>query len=151
MKDLREVLLGAMDRAVRARRDADCRRGAYGACLVSPDGCLVSSGANGIPFEGQSCVGGDCPRGVGSDLSGYPCLAQHAELSCLIAGSAAARNGTIVVTGSPCPQCAIAIVSYGVAAVVMPCGVSHRNDWDVSTRLLNDAAVEIGYLDLRAE
>ena len=52
---------------------ADCTRRAVGAVLMSPDHSIVSTGYNGGPPKGPSCLKGECPRGLASqeEIPGY--------------------------------------------------------------------------------
>jgi dCMP deaminase len=124
--DWDEYFLG-IAKAVAVR--ADCRRAQHGAVIVSGRR-IVSTGYNGSPAGGLSCLAGECPRGL-QDYSDVPsltggydgCVAQHAEGNAIAYASHHDTMGaTIYVTGEPCIGCWKNIQAAGIVRVVWPDG-----------------------------
>lgn len=112
-------------RAVAAR--ADCSRRQIGAVVVR-DNRIVSTGYNGSPPGGPSCLAGECPRSTsnvppGSSYDSGPgaCIAVHAELNALLyAGIDGCKGSTLYITDQPCDGCAKIIAASGIECVVTP-------------------------------
>lgn len=116
--------------AVAAR--ADCRRRRVGAVVVSGRR-IRSTGYNGAPSGGPSCLAGECPRGLSStadvapgssyDTGAGACVALHAEQNALLwAAPDEIAGGTIYITTAPCDGCARMIAGSGLARAVWPGG-----------------------------
>jgi dCMP deaminase len=112
--------------AVAAR--ADCRRRQVGAVIVDKYDRIVSTGRNGSPPGGPSCLAGECPRGLltkdqlppdSSYDSGIgKCVAVHAEANALIFGDPdRMRGGTMYVTEKPCLGCQRQIEGMGLNVI----------------------------------
>lgn len=98
------------------------------------DHTIVSTGYNGGPPKGPSCLAGECPRGLASDeeAPGYhqpnpssydigagSCIAIHAEQNALLRASWDEMVGaTLYVTCEPCPGCKRMITATPLLAVV---------------------------------
>lgn len=115
--------------AVAAR--ADCTRRQVGAAVVDTQRRIASTGYNGAPSQGGSCLAGDCPRGAldavapGSsyDTDAGACIALHAEQNALLwADPARLRGGTIYITDAPCNGCLRMLKGSGLAHVIWPGG-----------------------------
>lgn len=129
-------------KAVAAR--ADCQRRQVGAVLVDERNRLVSSGYNGSPPGGPSCLAGECPRGrhyqtnhlcrcgrewpcteavePGSsyDTGAGACHANHAEGNCLLWADPSRMAGSVLyVTAEPCGGCSRLIAGVGITRVVV--------------------------------
>lgn len=117
----------ALARAVSAR--ADCRRAQHGA-VITQNNRVVSTGYNGSPAGGPSCLAGDCPRGLlsyeelaslSADYSN--CVAVHAEANAIAYASHRDTVGaTIHITGPSCDTCSKLIQAAGITRVVIPGG-----------------------------
>jgi dCMP deaminase len=116
-------------RAVSSR--ADCTRARYGAVIVDVDRRVVSTGYNGSPPGGPSCLAGDCPRGrfTREEVSSYQsgnqdftdCVALHAEQNAIAwADRSRTKGGTIYIAGGgpPCDMCVKLILAAGIERVV---------------------------------
>lgn len=112
---------------------ADCTRRRVGALLVGPDHSAISSGYNGGPSKGPSCLKGECPRGrlthaelppdSAYDTGGGTCVALHAEWNVLLRASWAQMiDATLYVTEEPCHICKSLISGTQIASVVWPSG-----------------------------
>lgn len=116
--------------AVAAR--ADCRRARYGAVIVDRGNRVISTGYNGGPSQGPSCLRGQCLRGLltaeelahnSADYSN--CVAVHAETNAIAYARSDCRDGTMYIAEadgnhhSPCDACSKLIIAAGIALVVM--------------------------------
>jgi len=117
-------------KAVAAR--ADCRRAQLGAVIVDDHRRIVSTGYNGSPPGGKSCLEGECPRGLLSqeELASLTpdysnCIALHAETNAIAyADGLRTRGGTIYIScNAPCDMCSKLIAAAGIRKVVWPGGV----------------------------
>lgn len=101
----------------------DCSRRATGAVIVN-NHRIVSTGYNGTPPGGPSCLAGDCPRAkLTSILHGDPdysnCIALHAEQNAIAHANWSETNGaTIYLTSDPCDMCSKLIKAAGIVKVV---------------------------------
>lgn len=111
---------------------ADCTRRKVGAVIVDVNHRIVSTGYNGGPPGGPSCLAGDCPRGRHTleELPGFEqgnndfvtgtsyCIAIHAEANALLYGDPVRMlGGTIYITCPPCVPCRGLITGMGLAIV----------------------------------
>lgn len=107
---------------------ADCSRRRVGAVIVGTDHRIVSTGYNGGPSGGPSCLAGECPRGLSTvapgssyDTGAGSCIAVHAEANAIIyADYSALRGSTIYITDWPCDGCMRLIKGAGISRVVTP-------------------------------
>ena len=86
-----------------------------GACIVSQDNIIISTGYNGMP---KGCSDDEFPWGrEGSDTK-YPYVV-HAELNAILnANGRDLRGSRVYVALFPCNECAKAIIQSGVKEVV---------------------------------
>ena len=111
-------------RAVATR--GDCTRLQVGAVILDERHRVVSTGYNGAPPGGPSCLAGECPRaasgvapGSSYDTGPGACIALHAEMNAIIwADPARLPGATIYVTFKPCAGCARMISGSGIARTV---------------------------------
>ena|ERR1700761_1821650 len=126
----RDYYLG-IARAVAAR--GDCSRAQHGAVIVK-DHKIVSTGYNGGPSGGKSCLAGDCPRALlsyeelpsGSSYDTGPgaCIAIHAEANALLRCSwSDQQNAVMYVTGQCCQGCFKLVQGSALGTVVWPGGM----------------------------
>lgn len=112
-------------KAVAAR--ADCRRAQYGAVIVK-DSRVISTGYNGTPAGGLSCLAGQCPRGLLSSAE-LPhgtedhsnCISLHAETNAIAyADHRETQHGVLYLygPGHPCDMCSKLIKAAGIDKVV---------------------------------
>lgn len=109
---------------------ADCSRRSVGAVVVR-DNRIVSTGYNGSPPRGPSCLRGDCPRASSSvppgssyDTGPGACIAVHAEANAVLyAGRDGCVGSTLYVTAEPCEGCWKLIQASGLAYVLWPGGM----------------------------
>lgn len=123
--------------AVAAR--ADCRRARYGAVLVDWNQRIISTGYNGGPRGGPSCLNGRCPRGmmtakeIAHNAADYSnCIALHAEANCIAYARTDCKDATLYLaeaSGShrpPCDGCAKLINAAGIRLVILGDGTRLR-------------------------
>lgn len=104
---------------------ADCQRARHGAVIVDHDRRVVSTGYNGSPPGGGSCLAGECPRATSDVPRNHPdysnCIALHAEQNAIaFADRSRTAGGTIYITGHPCDMCAKLIAAAGIERTVTP-------------------------------
>jgi dCMP deaminase len=119
-----DTYFGAICKGVASR--ADCRRAQVGAVIVK-NHRIVSTGYNGSPAGGPSCLDGECPRGLLSEeelASLTPdysnCIALHSEMNAIAYASRSETEGaTIYLSMDPCDMCAKLIKAAGIIRVVV--------------------------------
>lgn len=128
---------------------ADCTRRKVGAIVMRPDHSIVSTGYNGGPAGGSSCLMGQCPRGLQSaedvtplvtsyDTGAGACIALHAEQNALLRATWDEMQGaTMYITCEPCPGCARMITGTPIVRVVWPEGAARV----VNGRFLQDRVI----------
>lgn len=107
---------------------ADCSRRQVGAVVVDASNRLISSGYNGSPPGGSSCLAGQCPRaasrvdpGSSYDTGPGACIALHAEQNAIIWASPDRLKGaTLYITDAPCEGCQRLIKGVGIEHVIFP-------------------------------
>jgi dCMP deaminase len=108
-------------------RRADCSRRRVGAVIVDSGNRIISTGYNGSPPGGPSCLAGQCPRaasnvapGSSYDTGPGACIALHAEQNAIIWADPQRLNGaTIYVTSQPCDGCYRLIQGVGIGRLVV--------------------------------
>lgn len=86
-----------------------CCKRSVAAILTDRDLSQVYSiGINGGPRKGSQCLCGTTGR--------YGCI--HAEINCLIKCQHPTEGMTMIITLSPCVQCASAIINAGITRVI---------------------------------
>jgi dCMP deaminase len=114
-----------------------------GACIVSGDNRILSTGYNGFP---QGCSDDDFPwnrdESVGETKYNF---VVHAELNAILnAGGKSLVGSRIFVSLFPCHECAKAIIQAGVKEVVYLSDKYNGTDSDnASKRMLNAAGVKL--------
>jgi len=127
-----------------------CSRRQYAAVVLSPNKRVAGFGYNGAPPGMTHCVDGGCPRGRSEAAPGSPyddptglCFAQHAEAGALLWADPSMRlNGTLIVNGSPCLECARLIVSAGIARLVCVPDSTYAG-WPVTEGFLRSAGIDL--------
>lgn len=114
-----------------------------GACIVSPDRIILSTGYNGFP---KGCSDDDYPWAREGDVNDtkYPYVV-HAELNAILnAGGKDLHGATIYVALFPCNECAKAIIQSGIREVVYLSDKYSGTDQNVSSkRMLASAGVAV--------
>ena len=114
-----------------------------GACIVSDDNRILSTGYNGFP---QGCSDDDFPwnRDASAGETKYNFVV-HAELNAILnAGGKSLVGSRIFVSLFPCHECAKAIIQAGVKEVVYLSDKYNGTESDnASKRMLNAAGVKL--------
>lgn len=112
-----------------------------GACIVSPDRIILSTGYNGLP---KGCSDDEYPwaREGAVNETKYPYVV-HAELNAILnAGGKDLRGSSIYVALFPCNECAKAIIQSGIREVVYLSDKYSGTDQNISSkRMLESAGV----------
>ena len=109
-----EYFMGIAMLAARRSKDPNTQ---VGACIVSQDNIIISTGYNGMP---KGCSDDIFPwdRAGPQDMTKYPYVV-HAELNAILnANGRDLRGSRIYVALFPCNECAKAIIQSGVKEVL---------------------------------
>ena len=109
-----EYFMGIAMLAAKRSKDPNTQ---VGACIVSPDNIIISTGYNGMP---KGCSDDIFPweRDGQQDMTKYPYVV-HAELNAILnANGRDLRGSRIYVALFPCNECAKAIIQSGVTEVL---------------------------------
>ena len=109
-----EYFMGIAMLAARRSKDPSTQ---VGACIVSPDNIIISTGYNGMP---KGCSDDLFPweRSGEQDRTKYPYVV-HAELNAILnANGRDLRGSRIFVALFPCNECAKAIIQCGIKEVL---------------------------------
>ena len=109
-----EYFMGIAMLAARRSKDPNTQ---VGACIVSEDNIIISTGYNGMP---KGCSDDIFPwdRDGQQDMTKYPYVV-HAELNAILnANGRDLRGSRLYVALFPCNECAKAIIQSGVKEVL---------------------------------
>ena len=107
-----EYFMGVAMLAARRSKDPNTQ---VGACIVSQDNIIISTGYNGMP---KGCSDDEFPWERTGEQTKYPYVV-HAELNAILNASGRdLRNSRIYVALFPCNECAKAIIQSGVKEVL---------------------------------
>ena len=107
-----EYFMGIAMLAAKRSKDPSTQ---VGACIVSPDNIIISTGYNGMP---KGCSDDEFPWGRTGEETKYPFVV-HAELNAILnANGRDLRGSRIYVALFPCNECAKAIIQSGVKEVL---------------------------------
>ena len=111
-----------------------------GACIVSPDNIIISTGYNGMP---KGCSDEDFPWARAAECENdtkYPYVV-HAELNAILnANGRDLRGATVYVALFPCNECAKAIIQAGIRRVVYECDKYAGTPSNIASKRMFDAA-----------
>ncbi len=115
-----------------------------GACIVSPDNVIISTGYNGFPY---GCSDDEFPWERDGEETKYPYVV-HAELNAILnAGGRSLKGAKIYVDLFPCNECAKAIIQSGIKEVVYLYDKYADTPATIaSKRMLNAAGVKLTQL-----
>ena len=138
-----EYFMGVAKLAARRSKDPSTQ---VGACIVSPEDIIISTGYNGMP---KGCSDDEFPWNREGEDTKYPYVV-HAELNAILnANGRDLRGSRVYVALFPCNECAKAIIQSGVKEVVY---LSDKYDGTpenrASKRMLDAAGVK--YTRLKA-
>ena len=110
-----EYFMGVAMLAARRSKDPNTQ---VGACIVSEDNIIISTGYNGMP---KGCSDDEFPwdrKGENEAATKYPYVV-HAELNAILnANGRDLRGSRIYVALFPCNECAKAIIQSGISEVI---------------------------------
>ena len=107
-----EYVMGVAMLAARRSKDPNTQ---VGACIVSPDNIIISTGYNGLP---NGCSDDEYPWEREGEETKYPYVV-HAELNAILnANGRDLRGSRLYVALFPCNECAKAIIQAGVKEVL---------------------------------
>ena len=137
-----EYFMGVALLAAKRSKDPNTQ---VGACIVSPDNIILSTGYNGFP---AGCSDDEYPWDRTGEETKYPYVV-HAELNAILnANGKSLRGAKIYVALFPCNECAKAIIQSGIREVVYLSDKYADSDaTKASKRMLNSAGVIFTHLD----
>ena len=107
-----EYFMGVAMLAARRSKDPSTQ---VGACIVSPENIIISTGYNGMP---KGCSDDEFPWDRVGEETKYPYVV-HAELNAILnANGRSLRGSRLYVALFPCNECAKAIIQSGVREVI---------------------------------
>ena len=135
-----EYFMGIAMLAARRSKDPNTQ---VGACIVSDDNIIISTGYNGMP---KGCSDDEFPwdrKGENEAATKYPYVV-HAELNAILNASGRDLRGSrIYVALFPCNECAKAIIQSGIKEVMYLSDKYNDTMLNlVSKRLLDAAGVK---------
>ena len=139
-----EYFMGIAMLAARRSKDPNTQ---VGACIVSQDNIIISTGYNGMP---KGCSDDEYPWEREGAQTKYPYVV-HAELNAILNASGRDLRGSrIYVALFPCNECAKAIIQSGVKEVLYLSDKYLGSMGNLaSKRMLNAAGVQ--YTKLKME
>ena len=139
-----EYFMGIAMLAARRSKDPNTQ---VGACIVSPDNIIISTGYNGMP---KGCSDDEFPWDRTGAETKYPYVV-HAELNAILnANGRDLRGSRIYVALFPCNECAKAIIQSGVKEVLYLSDKYRGCPTDVASKRMLEAA-GVKYTQLRLE
>ncbi len=107
-----EYFMGIAALAAKRSKDPSTQ---VGACIVSADNIIISTGYNGMP---KGCSDDEFPWEREGEQTKYPHVV-HAELNAILnANGRDLRDSRLYVALFPCNECAKAIIQSGVKEVI---------------------------------
>ncbi len=107
-----EYFMGVAMLAAKRSKDPSTQ---VGACIVSPDNIILSTGYNGFP---KGCSDDEFPWGRDGEENKYPFVV-HAELNAILnCNGKDLRKSKLYVALFPCNECAKAIIQAGIGQVI---------------------------------
>ena len=132
-----EYFLGIAMLAARRSKDPSTQ---VGACIVSQDNIIISTGYNGMP---KGCSDDEFPWNREGAETKYPYVV-HAELNAILnANGRDLRGSRIYVALFPCNECAKAIIQSGIKEVLyLSDKYKYSLNFIASKRMLDAAGVK---------
>lgn len=123
-----EYFMGVALLAARRSKDPNTQ---VGACIVSPDNIILSTGYNGLPC----CCSDDVfPWEREGAETKYPYVV-HAELNAILnAGGRVLRGARLYVALFPCNECAKAIIQSGIKELIYLSDKYHDTHASIASR-----------------
>ena len=138
-----EYFMGVANLAARRSKDPSTQ---VGACIVSPEDIIISTGYNGMP---KGCSDDVFPWDREGEETKYPYVV-HAELNAILnANGRDLRGSRVYVALFPCNECAKAIIQSGVKEVVYLSDKYVGTPGNIASKRMLDAA-GVKYTRLKA-
>lgn len=120
-----------------------------GACIVSQDNIIVSTGYNGMP---KGCDDDEFPWNRDGEVNKYPFVV-HAELNAILNASGRDLRGCkIYVALFPCNECAKAIIQSGIREIYyLSDKYANTPGTQASKRMLTAAGVKFTRLQTKTK
>ena len=136
-----EYFMGVAKLAARRSKDPNTQ---VGACIVSQENIIISTGYNGMP---KGCSDDEFPWDRTGEDTKYPYVV-HAELNAILnANGRDLRGSRVYVALFPCNECAKAIIQSGVKEVVyLSDKYANTPGTQASKRMLTAAGVKFTQL-----
>ena len=136
-----------MSVAIAAQRRSKDPNTQVGACIVSPENIIISTGYNGMP---KGCSDDEYPWAREGEQTKYPYVV-HAELNAILnANGRDLRGSRLYVALFPCNECAKAIIQAGVKEVLYLSDKYNDTMLNLaSKRMLQSAGVKFTQLKFR--
>ena len=129
-----EYFMGVAMLAARRSKDPNTQ---VGACIVSQDNIIISTGYNGMP---KGCSDDEFPWEREGAETKYPYVV-HAELNAILnANGRDLRGSRLYVALFPCNECAKAIIQSGVKEVVYLSDKYDGTPLNLASKRMLDAA-----------
>ena len=129
-----EYFMGVAKLAAQRSKDPSTQ---VGACIVSEENIIISTGYNGMP---QGCDDDQFPWNRDGEVNKYPFVV-HAELNAILnANGRDLRGSRVYVALFPCNECAKAIIQSGVKEVVYLSDKYAGTPGNVASKRMLDAA-----------
>ena len=129
-----EYFMGVAMLAARRSKDPNTQ---VGACIVSPDNIILSSGYNGFP---KGCSDDEYPWEREGASTKYPFVV-HAELNAILNSQGKSLKGAkIYVALFPCNECAKAIIQSGISEVIYLSDKYANTDSVLASKRMMDSA-----------
>ena len=129
-----EYFMGIAMLAARRSKDPNTQ---VGACIVSQDNIIISTGYNGMP---KGCSDDEYPWDRVGEETKYPYVV-HAELNAVLnANGRDLRGSRLYVALFPCNECAKAIIQSGVKEVVYLSDKYDGTPMNLASKRMLDAA-----------
>lgn len=129
-----EYFMGIAMLAAKRSKDPNTQ---VGACIVSPENIIISTGYNGLP---NGCSDDEFPWEREGANTKYPFVV-HAELNAILnAGGRVLRGARLYVALFPCNECAKAIIQAGIAEIVYLSDKYNGTEMNLASKRMLDAA-----------
>ena len=137
-----EYFMGIAMLAARRSKDPNTQ---VGACIVSQDNIIISTGYNGMP---KGCSDDEFPWEREGVETKYPYVV-HAELNAILnANGRDLRGSKLYVALFPCNECAKAIIQSGIREIrYLSDKYADTPSTQASKRMLNAAGVKLRQLE----
>ena len=108
-----------------------------GACIVSPENIIISTGYNGFP---NGCSDDEFPWEREGEETKYPYVV-HAELNAILNAGGRRLSGARIYVGLfPCNECAKAIIQSGIREIIYLSDKYCGTEGNIASKRMLDAA-----------